>query len=83
MLLEEIEGVVGSDAEEIKEEDLQRMSYFEAVMLEGLRRHPPAHFLVPHTVTEDVTLMGRQLMLRSWGWDGMGGADEIYYNNLI
>ncbi|EHA8592286.1 cytochrome P450 89A2 [Cocos nucifera] len=57
-LLEEIEGVVGKDEEEIKEEDLQRMPYLKAVILEGLRRHPPAHFVVPHKVTEDVTLDG-------------------------
>ncbi|KAM0945588.1 putative cytochrome P450 [Dioscorea sansibarensis] len=57
-LFEEIQGVVGSEAEEVKEEELQRMPYLKAVVLEGLRRHPPGHFVLPHTVTEDVILNG-------------------------
>ncbi|KAM0945590.1 putative cytochrome P450 [Dioscorea sansibarensis] len=57
-LFDEIQGVVGSEAEEVKEEELQRMSYLKAVVLEGLRRHPPGHFLLPHSVAEDVTLNG-------------------------
>ena len=57
-LFEEIKAVVGDGAEEIKEEDLQRMPYLKAVILEGLRRHPPGHYLLPHAVTEDVVLGG-------------------------
>ena len=34
------------------------MPYLKAVVLEGLRRHPPSHFLVPHAVTKDVELDG-------------------------
>ncbi|KAJ0964273.1 hypothetical protein J5N97_029395 [Dioscorea zingiberensis] len=57
-VFEEIQQVVGSEAEEVKEEDLQRMLYLKAVVLEGLRRHPPAHFVLPHCVTEEVKLNG-------------------------
>ncbi|XP_010941086.1 cytochrome P450 89A2 [Elaeis guineensis] len=57
-LAEEIKRVVGSEAEVIKEEDLQKMPYLKAVIMEGLRRHPPGHFLLPHTVTGDMTLNG-------------------------
>ncbi|XP_010941433.1 cytochrome P450 89A2-like [Elaeis guineensis] len=57
-LLEEIEEVVGKEREEIKEEDLQRMPYLKAVIMEGLRRHPPGHLVLPHKVTEDVILDG-------------------------
>ncbi|XP_017699608.2 cytochrome P450 89A2-like [Phoenix dactylifera] len=77
-LLEEIEGVVGSDGEEIKEDDLQKMPYLKAVIMEGLRRHPPGHFVLPHTVTEDVTLNGHLIprgaavnfTVAEMGWDG-------------
>ncbi|KAJ0964261.1 hypothetical protein J5N97_029383 [Dioscorea zingiberensis] len=57
-VFDEINQVVGSEAEEVKEEDLQRMPYLKAVVLEGLRRHPPGHFVVPHCVTEEVKLNG-------------------------
>ncbi|XP_039126191.1 cytochrome P450 89A2-like [Dioscorea cayenensis subsp. rotundata] len=57
-LFDEIQGVVGSEAEEVKEEELQRMPYLKAVILEGLRRHPPGHFVLPHAVTKEVKLNG-------------------------
>lgn len=44
--------------EEIKEEDLPKMAYLKAVILEGLRRHPPAHFVLPPVVTEDTEIGG-------------------------
>ena len=34
----------------IQEDDLPRMPYLGAVVLEGLRRHPPGHFVLPHAV---------------------------------
>ncbi|KAF3683709.1 Cytochrome 89A9 [Capsicum annuum] len=62
-LYQEIASVVGekkseSTEEEVKEEDLQKMPYLKAVILEGLRRHPPGNFVLPHTVTEEVELNG-------------------------
>ncbi|XP_034710717.1 cytochrome P450 89A2-like [Vitis riparia] len=57
-LFEEIMGVVGVGEKEVKEEDLQKMPYLKAVILEGLRRHPPGHFVSPHSVTQDVVLDG-------------------------
>ncbi|KAK8934727.1 Cytochrome P450 89A9 [Platanthera zijinensis] len=54
-LAEEVETRSG---EEIKDEDLPKMSYLKAVVMEGLRRHPPVHFLLPHSVTEDTVFEG-------------------------
>ncbi|XP_018805522.2 cytochrome P450 89A2-like [Juglans regia] len=57
-LFAEIKAVVGEGAEEIKEEDVQKMTYLKAVILETLRIHPPSTFLVPHAVSEDAELLG-------------------------
>ncbi|KAL4378141.1 hypothetical protein GQ457_02G028210 [Hibiscus cannabinus] len=65
----EIKGVVG-DGEEIEEDDLQKMPYLKAVILEGLRRHPPAHFLFPHCVKED-TVLGEYLVPKNGTIDFM------------
>lgn len=56
---EEISGVVKDGAEIVEEEDLQKMAYLKAVVLEGLRRHPAGHFVLPpHSVTQDTFLKG-------------------------
>ncbi|XP_058086033.1 cytochrome P450 89A2-like [Magnolia sinica] len=56
-LAEEIEVVVGKERE-MREDDLQKMPYLKAVIMEGLRRHPPGHFVLSHSVSEEVTLDG-------------------------
>ncbi|XP_010529006.1 PREDICTED: cytochrome P450 89A2-like [Tarenaya hassleriana] len=76
-LHEEIKSVTGGTEGEIKEEDLQKMPYLKAVVLEGLRRHPPAHLLLPHSVTDDTDLGGYSVpkngtinfMVADMGWD--------------
>ncbi|RWR87829.1 cytochrome P450 89A2-like protein [Cinnamomum micranthum f. kanehirae] len=57
-LVDEIERVVGKEAEMVREEDLNAMPYLKAVIMEGLRRHPPVHFVLPHAVSEEVTFEG-------------------------
>ncbi|KAJ8762724.1 hypothetical protein K2173_012216 [Erythroxylum novogranatense] len=77
-LFTEIKGVMESEEEEeVKEEVLQKTPYLKAVILEGLRRHPPGHFVVPHAVTEDIELGGHVIpkngainfMVADMGWD--------------
>ncbi|AAF01588.1 putative cytochrome P450 [Arabidopsis thaliana] len=46
------------EREEIREEDLGKLSYLKAVILECLRRHPPGHYLSYHKVTHDTVLGG-------------------------
>ncbi|OMO79356.1 Cytochrome P450 [Corchorus capsularis] len=60
-LFNEIKGVVGKGEEMVKEDDLPRMPYLKAVILEGLRRYPVASFLLPRKVTEDVVLNGYKI----------------------
>lgn len=64
-LYQEISSVMGPPPAQIttggkivSEEDLTEMRYLKAVVLEGLRRHPPGHFVLPHTVTEETELNG-------------------------
>ncbi|XVE62348.1 hypothetical protein DITRI_Ditri06bG0110900 [Diplodiscus trichospermus] len=86
-LLLEIKGVVGDGEEEIKEDDLQKMPYLKAVILEGLRRHPPAHLVLPHCVTEDTVLGGFlvpknatiNFMVADIGWDTKVWEDPMAF----
>ncbi|KAL0538329.1 hypothetical protein IC582_027344 [Cucumis melo] len=79
-LYKEIKEVMGNkkQGEEIEEEDLGKMTYLKAVVMEGLRRHPPGHMLLPHKVTEDSVLEGGyrvpkgtsvNFMVADMGWD--------------
>nr|AYM55674.1 cytochrome P450 [Croton stellatopilosus] len=77
-LFMEISGVIGDEkGEEVKENDLQKMPYLKAVILEGLRRHPPGHFVLPHAVTQDTVVDGFvvpkkgtvNFMVAEMGWD--------------
>ncbi|KAE8077525.1 hypothetical protein FH972_016082 [Carpinus fangiana] len=87
-VLAEIKGVVVGDGEkEVKEEDLHKLPYLKAVVLEGLRRHPPGHFLLPHAVTEDVVLDGYlvpknaslNFMVADMGWDPKVWEDPMAF----
>ncbi|XP_043717745.1 cytochrome P450 89A2-like [Telopea speciosissima] len=66
-LYSEIDGVVGkmssiTQDNEVREEDLPKMKYLRAVILEGLRLHPPSHYVLPHTLEEDIVLNGEYLI---------------------
>ncbi|KAF8654992.1 hypothetical protein HU200_061426 [Digitaria exilis] len=45
-----------SGSGKFSEEDMVKMLYLKAVVLEGLRRHPPGHIMVPRAAAEDVEL---------------------------
>ncbi|KAG7010998.1 Cytochrome P450 89A2, partial [Cucurbita argyrosperma subsp. argyrosperma] len=77
-LFVEMKGVMGDGTgEEVKEEDLGKLPYLKAVVLEGLRRHPPGHFVLPHAVKEDTVLENYVIpkngtvnfMVAEMGWD--------------
>ncbi|KAJ1294840.1 hypothetical protein BS78_01G177200 [Paspalum vaginatum] len=54
----EIKAATDDDKEEVSEEDVHKMPYLKAVVLEGLRKHPPGHFVLPHKAAEDVEVGG-------------------------
>lgn len=91
-LVEEIKEVMGGGngekkKEEVEEEDLHKMKYLKCVVLEGLRRHPPGHFVLPHAVTEDVVLNGYlvpkngtvNFMVAEMGWDPRVWEDPMEF----
>lgn len=75
-LFDEIKEVV-KPGEDIEEEHLKRMPYLKAVVLETFRRHPPGHFILPRTVTQDTIMDGYDIpknamvnfLVAEMGWD--------------
>ncbi|GLT29374.1 hypothetical protein SLA2020_042460 [Shorea laevis] len=59
-LYKEIVECVGKGGE-IKEEDIDKMPYLNAVVKETLRRHPPGHFLLSHAAIKDTELGGYKI----------------------
>ncbi|KAH7571481.1 hypothetical protein ACOSP7_014095 [Xanthoceras sorbifolium] len=86
-LFMEMKEILGDGEEEVREEDLQRLPYLKAVVLEGLRRHPPAHNLMPHAVTQDTVLNGFMVpkesmlnfMVADMGWDPTAWKDPMVF----
>ncbi|CAN1765527.1 Cytochrome P450 89A2 [Linum perenne] len=65
-LFHEIKTLEIAEGAAIKEEHLHNLPYLKAVVLEGLRRHPPSHFVLPHSATrkEAAELDGRYTVPR-------------------
>ncbi|KAK7243097.1 hypothetical protein RIF29_37882 [Crotalaria pallida] len=93
-VVDEIRRVVAvsdDDKEEVKEiineEDLEKLPYLKAVILEALRRHPPGHFVLPHAVTNDVVFNGYlvpkkgsvNFMVAEIGWDSKVWEDPMVF----
>ncbi|GKU91568.1 hypothetical protein SLEP1_g5428 [Rubroshorea leprosula] len=55
-LYEEIKSTVGD--RKVEEQDVEKMTYLQAVVKELLRKHPPTFFVLTHAVTEPTTLAG-------------------------
>ncbi|KAE8769573.1 Cytochrome P450 89A2 [Hordeum vulgare] len=56
-LHDEIKATTGDDDhEEVSGDDVHKMPYLKAVVLEGLRKHPPGHFVLPHKAAEDMEI---------------------------
>ncbi|KAJ3672544.1 hypothetical protein LUZ60_007265 [Juncus effusus] len=75
------------DEEFITEEELKSLPYLKAVVMEGLRRHPPGHVVLPHTVTEDTKLEGYLIpkgssinfMVAEMAWDEKEWEDPLEF----
>lgn len=90
-LFDEIVAVVGGKdrlaGRLIGDEELRRMPYLKSIVMETLRRHPPIHTLLPHRVTEEVTIEGYTIpkdtyvnfMLVSMGRDGVVWEDPMEF----
>ncbi|KAL6906519.1 hypothetical protein ACP4OV_004120 [Aristida adscensionis] len=57
-LHDEIMATCGGGAGEVSEEVVHKMPYLKAVIMEGLRKHPPGHFVLPHEAAEDMDVGG-------------------------
>ncbi|KAL7187071.1 hypothetical protein ACSBR1_037193 [Camellia fascicularis] len=85
-LYREINAVV-KRGEEIKEQDLEKMPYLEAIVLETLRRHPPEHFILPRAMTENTVMEGYDIPMNAMvnftvvamGWDPNVWEDPVEF----
>jgi cytochrome P450 len=59
-LYDEIKATCGDQDEEVSEDKIEavKMPYLKAVILEGLRKHPPGHFVLPHKAAQDMQVGG-------------------------
>ncbi|XP_019414039.1 PREDICTED: cytochrome P450 89A2-like [Lupinus angustifolius] len=82
-----LKGIDKKDKEVISEQDLEKLPYIKAVVLEALRRHPPGHFVLTHAVSEDVVLNGYlvpkkgtvNFMVAEMAWDSQVWEDPMAF----
>uniref|UniRef100_A0A0E0HTT8 Cytochrome P450 n=1 Tax=Oryza nivara TaxID=4536 RepID=A0A0E0HTT8_ORYNI len=55
---DKITAKTGDEKVEVSEENVHGMPYLRAVVLEGLRKHPPGHFVLPQKAMEDMEVGG-------------------------
>eukprot|EP00252_Welwitschia_mirabilis_P000276 TRINITY_DN102_c0_g1_i4.p1 TRINITY_DN102_c0_g1~~TRINITY_DN102_c0_g1_i4.p1 ORF type:complete len:517 (-),score=29.70 TRINITY_DN102_c0_g1_i4:189-1739(-) len=70
--VDEIDSVIGKDRI-VEEDDAKSLPYFNAMLKEVLRLHPPGPFLIPRRATEDSEIAGylipkdTQILVNVWG----------------
>lgn len=68
----EMDEILGKDYAFVRESDIARLPYLQAIVKEALRLHPPGPFLIPHKANADVDLCGyvvprnSQLLVNVW-----------------
>ncbi|EXB94994.1 Cytochrome P450 76C1 [Morus notabilis] len=78
----ELEQVIGK-GNQVKESDITRLPYLQAIVKETLRLHPPVPFLIPRKAESDVEVCGRtipkdsQVLVNVWA---MGRDPSIWEN---
>ncbi|GFP88413.1 cytochrome p450 71a6 [Phtheirospermum japonicum] len=71
ILQNEVRQVAGCK-KDIDEDDLEKMTYLQAVIKESVRLHPPLPLLVPHESTQNTKVMGfdiksgTQVLINAW-----------------
>ncbi|KAK9670023.1 hypothetical protein RND81_13G171200 [Saponaria officinalis] len=86
-IVEEIKQIMGEETREVEEDELSKLSYLKCVILEGLRRHPPFHSVIPHSVTQQVKLSGYTIpknatinfTIAEMGWDANVWDDPMEF----
>lgn len=80
----ELNQVIGSNnIGEIKESDIPRLPYIQAIVKETLRLHPPVPLLLPYIAANDVVVngytiqKGDQVLVNAWSI----GRDPSYWDN--
>ncbi|CAN4090775.1 unnamed protein product [Withania somnifera] len=82
----ELEHIIGK-GKQIKEVDVSRLPYLQCIIKETLRMHPPAPFLIPRRMKQDVELYdyiipkGSQVLVNVWaiGRDSTSWEDPLMF----